>query len=266
MHAPDPLPSETLARSGSFGKYRQKGAYHWDAISKNPFRHHCFTRARYEVVLEAACIQERENVTDLGCGDGALTYLITKRVRHGAVTGVEPDDVGRMLAQEMLNKKLASVVLLSDIRQIPSSSQNLVICAEVLEHVDQPSLLLAEIYRVLTPTGRVVLSTPVRLTEDPMDRQHVQEFFPSDLHRLISERFEIVSHDFCCPAFAVELYYWRPTFLGKRGIIRIVMNMLSAWFGVQVIRGLAPLDRYYTLQVITARKHLDWQGQGKSSD
>ncbi len=46
-----------------------------------------------------------------------------------------------------------------------------VLCSEVLEHVDEPLRVVAEIFRVLRPGGNVVITVPFlfRLHEDPVD-------------------------------------------------------------------------------------------------
>lgn len=51
------------------------------------------------------------------------------------------------------------------------SSFDIVLCSEVMEHIAEPKLLLQEIYRVLNPGGRLILTTPflVPLHEEPHD-------------------------------------------------------------------------------------------------
>lgn len=236
----------------SFSKYRARGAYHWTALSRLPWRHHCYTTARYRAILEAAQLVPGERVLDLGCGDGVLIYLATQR---GAVcSGVEPDEVGRSLAMSMLQARGISPVIFTDISQVPDASQECVLCAEVIEHVTDAGHFLEEIHRVLIPGGRVVLSTPVRLTETPLDREHVSEFSPGEFRDLCSKSFAVTSHDLKFPVAAVELYYWRPWFFLHRPVIAWLMNIMCSWFGFDVMGRLNIVPRYQQLQILVGRK------------
>jgi SAM-dependent methyltransferase len=60
---------------------------------------------------------------------------------------------------------------LQDMREIPSETYNVVLCTEVLEHVPQPTKLIAEVQRILKPQGKFILSVPhlSRLHEEPCD-------------------------------------------------------------------------------------------------
>ncbi|MDE5575589.1 MAG: class I SAM-dependent methyltransferase [Bacteroidales bacterium] len=65
-----------------------------------------------------------------------------------------------------------------------------VVSFQVIEHIKKDRLLLDEIYRVLKPGGKVILSTPnkrMSLTRNPF---HVREYTPEEFHALLSARFE----------------------------------------------------------------------------
>jgi SAM-dependent methyltransferase len=69
------------------------------------------------------------------------------------------------------------------------ASFEMVVCSDVIEHVDDPRLMLLEIKRVLAPGGRLVISTPIRFSENPVDPMHVQEWFVGDFIALCREVF-----------------------------------------------------------------------------
>lgn len=60
-----------------------------------------------------------------------------------------------------------------------------VICSDVIEHVQNPKALLQEIHRLLSPEGVSIISTPIRLTEQPIDKMHVFEWFESEFQEMI---------------------------------------------------------------------------------
>lgn len=60
---------------------------------------------------------------------------------------------------------------LQDMKALAADSFDVVLCTEVLEHVPQPQKTIAEVWRVLKPQGKFILSVPhlSRLHEEPFD-------------------------------------------------------------------------------------------------
>ena len=79
-----------------FEKYKKRGAYHWDMISRNPKKHHPFLAARYKICMELLGSVANKKILDFGCGDGALSGLIAKS--GGLVTGFDTNQIGIDLA------------------------------------------------------------------------------------------------------------------------------------------------------------------------
>lgn len=71
--------------------------------------------------------------------------------------------------------------VLADARQLSLRSDffDWVVCSEVLEHVDQPSKVLQEIFRVLRPGGNLLITVPFlfRIHADPNDVGRYTQFF-----------------------------------------------------------------------------------------
>ena len=237
-----------------FAKYKNFGAYHWSVFDRDPRRHDLFTYTRYQVALENAAIIDGMKVLDFGCGDGVLTYLVWKQNVGGRTIGIEPESVGRNLAQQMFQKRNASIIILESSEMISDNSQDIVLCADVIEHVEDPDDLLVEIHRITKPEGRVVFSTPVRINEFPQDKEHVREFFPLEFNNLIKGHFNIVNHDFCTSVFALELYTWKPVFFLKRPLFGWIMSFLNIWFNVNIMMKFNTNNNLWTTQIITAVK------------
>ncbi len=93
---------------------------------------------------------------DLGAGDGRLSALL----EAGELTLADVSPVALERARRRLPQ--ARVVELDPDGGLPldDGAFDLVLCAETLEHVRDVQLLLSEIRRVLTPGGRVALTTP----------------------------------------------------------------------------------------------------------
>jgi SAM-dependent methyltransferase len=98
------------------------------------------------------------HVLDLGSATGGNTLHIAS-LGH-SVTSVEYSDIG---IQIQITKGIE--VVWADARKLPfeEDSFDVVICLDVLEHIEEDFLVIAEIYRVLRKGGRFLISVP----EDP---------------------------------------------------------------------------------------------------
>jgi glycosyltransferase involved in cell wall biosynthesis len=124
-----------------------------------------FAESSYHVKLEEDSSHQRivswmadrspKKVLDLGCSDGALGELLRRLGHH--VTGLDveviegvDDAVDRFIAAD-LEDGLAHEV---------GSVYEVVIAADVLEHVRRPDVLLTEIEGCLAPDGTLIASIP----------------------------------------------------------------------------------------------------------
>ncbi len=95
-------------------------------------------------------ITDRSNlldVLDVGCGSKPFYPILAKFARRY---------IGTEICAPGMN---TDVVCTAEALAIRDKSQDLVICFSVLEHVHNPDMVLKELYRVLRPGGRVILST-----------------------------------------------------------------------------------------------------------
>ena len=97
-----------------------------------------------------------KNVLDVGCASGWFLSEIYKIYSSSKCTGVDIYDK----AIEYGKKRYPQInFITTDAHSLPfgSSAFDLVICTEVLEHVDGPDLVLQEIYRVLKKDGKAIV-------------------------------------------------------------------------------------------------------------
>lgn len=240
----------------AFIKYAEEGAYHWQAVGGHWIHHHAFTAERYRLTLAAAGPIEGKRVLDYGCGDGALLGWIARRVGpKGRAHGYDPNAEGLRLARAMMEIRGLPADLHADLAEVPDASLDAVICAEVIEHVNDVPGLLAQIHRVLAPGGRAVITTPIRLTEKPEDHNHVQEWFPDEFKALLqSGPLRLLRHDQVIPSAAAEVYYWRPWLFLRVPIFRLLCNLLSIYCGVNALSWLRLRGRLYMMQIATLEK------------
>jgi 2-polyprenyl-3-methyl-5-hydroxy-6-metoxy-1,4-benzoquinol methylase len=214
----------------AFDKYAVKGGYHWVEYFGPIHRINAATRARYDgivAVLRKNGIGKSSRVLDVGCGDAALTGLVATEL-GAQVEGIDTTP----LSIDLARKEFAKRNLKGEFRLIdgygypyPADSFDGVVCSDVIEHVAKPDLMLREMWRVLKQPGVLVVTTPVRYTEAPLDPMHVQEWFAHDFQTFceaaLGTSIELrTSH----PVAIAELYAL-PTTLGR--IVRLSVNVLA---------------------------------------
>ncbi len=133
-------------------------ANHYDqGIKKNLFQKYWHS-SRFHQVLEVIRPVEGA-VLDIGCHGGTFTKVILSKIGSKKIYGV---DISHS-AIEYARKKIPNGHFeVADAASLPYKNNffEAVICLEVLEHVDNPTMAVSEIYRVLKKNGYAVILVP----------------------------------------------------------------------------------------------------------
>lgn len=118
---------------------------------------------RSEMVSRLAGDIDGKKVLDIGCQYGVFSFYLSER--GGMVTGMDISEkwVNRCreeCSERYPEKDMDFVVGDAQALPFPDESFDIVVCTEVVEHVDYAGNVLGEIHRVLTPGGILVLGTP----------------------------------------------------------------------------------------------------------
>ena len=99
---------------------------------------------------------KNKKVLDMGCRDGILTRHF---IEHNEVTGLDIDKQALEACRESLKIKTKWADFSLQI-PIPTSSFDVVVAGEVIEHLPYPEITIAEISRILKPEGLFIGSVP----------------------------------------------------------------------------------------------------------
>jgi SAM-dependent methyltransferase len=139
----------------------------------------------------AASFCDGRRVLDAGCGAGYGAELLNQ-AGAASVVGVDSSDSALSLARSAVTDgvtcELGDITALSH----PDDSFDLVVCFEVIEHVEDPEQVLDELRRVLRPDGILLLSSPNRVRYVPGNPHHRHEYTRPELKEALNGRFESV--------------------------------------------------------------------------
>lgn len=130
--------------------------YYQSGIKKNFLQRIWHTNKLREVLKEIKNIGLLKKVLDVGCASGWFISEISKKYPKANYYGIDIYDKGINFARKNYPRIKFRV---ADAHRIPYQSNffDLVVCTEVLEHVDVPKAVLLEIKRVLRKNGIAII-------------------------------------------------------------------------------------------------------------
>jgi SAM-dependent methyltransferase len=162
----------------------------------------------------AALRADHKTVVDCACGDGTCAAILASRA-----LSVRGFDLSEPALQRARVSNLAANVTFEtgDATALPiaDSAADLYVSLETIEHLPDPEPFLADVVRILRPSGTFICSTPDRdvyspghaLESRPWNRFHIREYTQAEFTALLEGHFA-----------CVELYGQNPK---PPGLVRI---------------------------------------------
>lgn len=149
---------------------------------------------RYAMVLD---IVQGKTVLDVACGEGYGSFLMAE-VAH-SVVGVDiSDEAVRHASSAYSNQNLKFIQGSASSLLFPNDSFDVVVSFETIEHLLEQEEMIAEIRRVLRPSGVLVISSPNRpiYSEESGEHNefHVKELDFGEFDELLKTRFPAVQY------------------------------------------------------------------------
>jgi ubiquinone/menaquinone biosynthesis C-methylase UbiE len=180
------------ADEATFTKYEDRGAYHWQELSSRlPTRYSARLHALYDWFRGEVRDRRPGLLVDVGCGDAALTHLMSLET-PGRIVGIEPENAGVAMARGALEKAGSRAEIVQGRGEdlpFEDGSVDMVVMCEVVEHIEPIEPLFAEAARVLAPGGAMLVSTP-QWQKPELRPFHVREFRAHELRDTCLPFFE----------------------------------------------------------------------------
>jgi ubiquinone/menaquinone biosynthesis C-methylase UbiE len=156
---------------------------------------------------------QQRRVLDIACGEGYGTAAIAAGGAAETVgVDISPESCAHATAKYGIDARVGSAESIP----LPSASQDAIVSFETIEHLQSPDLFLNECHRVLTPGGRLIISTPNRPVyhqHSPHNAYHHHEMTLHEFKLALQQKFEILAlFGQCSPL---------PRLLRMRGIRRL---------------------------------------------
>ncbi|MEJ7730216.1 MAG: methyltransferase domain-containing protein [Polyangiaceae bacterium] len=156
-----------------------------------------FVRAMHGLFLEAGPVR---SVLEVGVGEGFLSGYLSEKLPEVEMWGVDILESDLRLLSEKFPRIKAQQGSIYDLGAL-GRTFDLVVCAEVLEHLERPEEAVAELSRV---ARRALVSVPhepwfmlsnlasgKNVTRLGNDVEHINHFSPRSLSKLLSGSFTV---------------------------------------------------------------------------
>jgi 2-polyprenyl-3-methyl-5-hydroxy-6-metoxy-1,4-benzoquinol methylase len=174
--------------------------------SESPKNDEYYSQVRHDVI-DVIC-RRPNRVLELGCGAGATSAAI-KELFECEAWGIEINEA----AAETARKKLDRVITANIDNQTPELPRDyfdLVICADVLEHLVAPDNALGNLREFMAPDSQIIASIPnisylpalMKIVRDRfeyepdgvLDNTHLRFFTPHTMRKLFTDAgFEVIT-------------------------------------------------------------------------
>ena len=127
-------------------------------------------------------VKDKDKFLDIGCGVGVLCDLVKKERKGCEIWGTDISDDA--IKNNKKEKKginfLHGYAGYQD--KLPDNYFDVVFAGEIIEHMDDPSLLFKEAHRILKKKGKLIITTPIE--DHVTSQEHVWYFDKDDMEKL----------------------------------------------------------------------------------
>lgn len=140
---------------------------------------------------EQAAKEISGEVLEIGCGEGyGIKLLAPHAKKYIAIDKHIPSNQENFKNIEFIQLEVPAL------NGLQTNRFDVVICFQLIEHIQDDKTLLSEIFRVLKPGGKLLLTTPNKVMSLTRNPYHMREYQSEEFRKLIGSYFEISKIDF----------------------------------------------------------------------
>ena len=130
-------------------------------------------------------------VLEIGCGEGyGLAELAPKTEQYLAVDKYDTPISKELKEQNNISFRQIEV---PPLKGIEDNSIDFVVTFQVIEHINDDELFISEIFRVLRPGGKLILTTPNKLMSLTRNPWHFREYIPNEMQEILETSFKDIN-------------------------------------------------------------------------
>lgn len=130
------------------------------------------------------------DVLEVGCGEGRGVSLLLEKAK--TFKGIDKIHSVVEHLQKQFPEAIFEQSVIPPFSTLADNSFDTVVSFQVIEHIQNDQLFLKEIYRVLKPGGKALISTPNRKQTLSRNPWHIREYTASELLTLCQKVFDKV--------------------------------------------------------------------------
>ena len=145
---------------------------------------------RHMIAYKEAAKIVNGTVLEIGCGEG---YGISELAKFSnKYIGVDKFDT--FISDDLRNNYdiVFHKMEIPPLKNIEENSVDFVVTFQVIEHIQDDNYFLQEIFRVLKPGGKLLLTTPNKLMSLSRNPWHIREYSPKEMKDILKKYFKML--------------------------------------------------------------------------
>ena len=130
-------------------------------------------------------------VLEIGCGEGYGLVELAPKAEHYLAVDKYDTPISKELKEQ--NNISFRQIEIPPLQGIEDNSIDFVVTFQVIEHINDDELFVSEIFRVLRPGGKLILTTPNKLMSLTRNPWHFREYTPNEMQEILQTSFKDIN-------------------------------------------------------------------------